>query len=105
MDKTWFAKLDIELKEEANTNQIKQILIKCPSPFVKDWIKTNYDHEIESAVKQLAELKEARQITALGEENMSETEAGARISELKTFLPIALNPGNIKSMGFEYEAY
>ena len=63
LDRSWFAKLDIELKAEtasgstesfSNPNnqsqQQNRIKIKCPNSFTKDWIKTNYGNAIESAV-------------------------------------------------------
>jgi len=71
LDKSWFAKLDIELKasEEANPatsialssslnkyeTKENQIKIKCPNSFTKDWIKTNYGNAIEDAMESAIE--------------------------------------------------
>ena len=48
IDKSWFSKCDIEQSPEH-----KQIVIKTPSIFARDWIKNNYSHAIEGAISEI----------------------------------------------------
>ena len=67
----------------------------CPSPFIRDWIKANYDHAIESAIKGLGEVKlDNNVLKEKGEETGSD--------EAESLF--ALSSGNVQSLGFEYVA-
>lgn len=52
---SWFSKLDIERNSKNN-----QILLKAPTTFMRDWIKTNYSDAIENAILEIA--KEAKEL-------------------------------------------
>jgi chromosomal replication initiation ATPase DnaA len=46
-DLNWFSKLTANVNEES-----KEIKLKDPTSFVKDWIETNYFHAIEKVVNE-----------------------------------------------------
>lgn len=46
IDKNWFSKLESDLNEER-----KELIIKAPSNFYKDWVNNNYYQDIENFVR------------------------------------------------------
>ena len=47
IDRNWFSKLTANIDE-----QRKELKLKAPTSFVKDWIETNYFHAIEKVVNE-----------------------------------------------------